>query len=343
MTTATLTTALTETLGIDLPIVQAPIGSATCPALAASVSNAGGLGMLAITWRDPEKTRTVLRETKQRTDAPIGANIVLDENAKTVATTEQLAVCAAEEIDIVSFSFGTAAPYVDRVHEFGGRVLQTVGNAAEARQAVEAGVDIVVTQGWEAGGHVQSDIASMPLIPSVVDAIDIPVVAAGGLGDGRGIAAALTLGADGAWLGTRFLATKEAYVHKQYRDRVLTADETETHFGTLFDEGWPHVPHRVLRNSTVNRWEAAGQPPRGERPNEDEPVATRVDGTPVERYADSLAVPGMEGDVEALPLYAGQSAGLIRTAPSAATVIESLIEETHAALSRVDTLRGNPQ
>lgn len=196
-----------------------------------------------------------------------------------------------------------------------------------------------MAQGWEAGGHIQSDVVLMPLVPRVVDAVDVPVVAAGGIADGRGIAAALTLGADGAWLGTRFLETKEAHIHEQYREQVLGADETETYFGTLFEEGWPDVPHRVLRNSTVEQWRADGRPPRGKRPNEGEQVATKANDTPVERYADSLALPDMKGDVEALPLYAGQSSGLIETAPAATTVIETLVEETHTALTRTETLR----
>ncbi len=113
-------------------------------------------------------------------------------------------------------------------------------------------MDIVVAQGREAGGHVQSDVATMPLVPRIADAVsDTPVIAAGGIADGRGIAAALSLGADGAWIGTRFLATEEAHVHRRYRRRVLEANETETTYSTLFDEGWPDVPHRVIENSTV--------------------------------------------------------------------------------------------
>jgi nitronate monooxygenase len=333
-----LGTALTEALEIDVPIVQAPIGSATCPALAASVSNAGGLGMLAITWRDPEGTRDVLRETRQRTDAPFGVNIVVDENAKTIPTEDHLDVCAEEDIGIVSLSFGEAAPYVDRVHNFDGIALQSVGSAAEAEEAVEAGVDMIVAQGWESGGHVQSEVATMPLVPRVVDAVDVPVIAAGGIADGRGIAAALALGADGAWLGTRFVATAEARVHESYRDRVLAAEESETVYSTLFDKGWPDVPHRVLRNSTVEEWESTGQSPQSQRPNEGEEIVETAEGKGVERYADSLAAPGMTGQVEALPLYAGQSAGLTETAPSAETVVNGLATETRDTLTRVASM-----
>lgn len=343
-----LSTPLTKQLGIELPIVQAPIGSATCPELAASVSQAGGLGMLAITWRDLDESRTVIQQTQKLTEKPFGINLVLDENARSIPTADHLEICATEGIDIVSFSFGDSAErssacsqaspgdseeYVDQVHSFGGTVLQTVGSAEEAERATTAGCDIVVAQGWEAGGHVQSEVATLPFVPRVADAVDVPVIAAGGIADGRGIAAALVLEADGAWLGTRFLATKEAYVHATYQEKVLTSTETETQFGTIFDRGWPDAPHRVIRNSTVEEWEKAGRP-AGDRPNEEERVASLPNGTPVERYADSLAIPEMEGDIEALPLYAGQSTGLITTAPSAATIVERLARETENALDR---------
>ncbi len=331
-----ITTELTELFDLDVPIVQAPIGSATCPALASAVANAGGLGMLALTWRTPTEARACLSETAQRTDetGTVGVNIVLDEESKTIPTEEHLEVCAEQSVDIVSFSFGDAARYVDRVHEFGATVMQTVGSAAEARSAVDAGVDVVVAQGWEAGGHVQSEVATLPLVPRVVDGVpETPVIAAGGIGDGRTIAAVLALGAAGAWLGTRFVATQEARVHDRYRERVIDAEETDTAYSTLFDRGWPDVPHRVLENDTVDRWRAAGKPAT-DRPGESDRVATTPAGEPIERYADSLAVPDTTGDVTELPLYAGQSVGLIDGHPTASSVVEALISETNDALDR---------
>ena len=330
-----LSTPLTDTLGLDVPIVQAPVGSATCPALAAAVADAGALGMLAVTWRDEAATREAIAETDRRTEGAVGVNIVADSDAKEIPTETHVEVCLDAGVDIFSFSFGAAAPYVDRIHAAGGTVLQSVGSVAEARRAVDAGVDILVAQGWEAGGHVQSDVATLPLVPRVVDAApDTPVVAAGGIADGRGIAAALTLGADGAWLGTRFLATAEAAVHRLYRQRILDADETETVYSTLFDEGWPDVPHRVIENETVSDWAAAGKP-ETQRPGEGDIVAETDDGRPVRRYEDSLATPDTTGDVEALPLYAGQSAGLTQDVRPAGDLVASLADETRAALDRV--------
>ncbi|AUV81402.1 2-nitropropane dioxygenase [Salinigranum rubrum] len=331
-----LTTPLTDALGLDVPIVQAPIGSATCPALAASVANAGALGMLAVTWRDETVTREAITETKQQTEGVFGVNIVADSDAKSVPTETHVEVCLDEGIDIISFSFGDAAPYIEQIHSRGGVVLQSVGSAAEAKDAVDAGVDIIVAQGWEAGGHVQSEVATLPLVPRVVDAVpDTPVIAAGGIADGRGIAAVLTLGATGAWLGTRFLLTEEAYVHRLYRRRVIEAEETDTVYSTLFDEGWPDVPHRVIENGTVAEWKAAEQPST-ERPGEGDVVAETGDGNPVRRYEDSLAVPEMSGDVEALPLYAGQSVGLTQELQPADELVAGLAEEALAALERAD-------
>jgi nitronate monooxygenase len=328
-------TELTELLGIDQPVVQAPIGSATCPELAAAVSNAGGLGHLAVTWRDLSETRRAVEQTRDLTDRPFAANLVLDEATTQRPTGEHLDAVLDAGAPIVSLSFGDAAPHVDRIHDAGGIALQTVGSAAEAEAAEAAGVDAVVAQGWEAGGHVQSEVATMPLVPRVADAVDIPVAAAGGVADGRGVAAALALGADGAWLGTRFLATEEANAHRAYRERVTGTDETETAYTDLFDKGWPGTPHRVVENETVERFRAAGEPPFGDRPGEDDVVARSPHGDPIERYDEALATPGVEGDVDEMALFAGQSAGLTEEIRPAGDVVADLVAETEAAVVRV--------
>jgi NAD(P)H-dependent flavin oxidoreductase YrpB (nitropropane dioxygenase family) len=210
--------------------------------------------------------------------------------------------------------------------------MQTIGSAAEARRQVAAGVDVLVAQGWEAGGHVWGEVATLPLIPAVVDvAGSVPVIAAGGIGDGRGVAAALALGAQGVWLGTRFLASTESAAHRVYQDAVIAADEAGTAYTSLFDGGWV-APHRVLRNSTYAAWEAAGRPLRGRRPGEGEQVATNADGSVVHRYDDAKPVAGIRGDVEALSLYAGQSAGLVHDIKPAAQIVSELAEEAERRL-----------
>ncbi|SDQ59559.1 NAD(P)H-dependent flavin oxidoreductase [Natronobacterium texcoconense] len=332
-----LQTRLCETIGIEAPIVQAPIGSATCPELAAAVSNAGGLGHLAVTWRDRAETERVIRETRERTDAPFAVNLVLDERTTVVETDAHLETVLSAGVDAVSFSFGDATDYVDRVHESDAIAMQTVGSADAARKAVDAGVDVVVTQGLEAGGHVQSEVTTTALVPRVADAVEdaVPIVAAGGIADGRGIAAALALGADGAWLGTRFVATEEANVHGVYRERLRESDETDTDLTSLFDKGWPGMPHRVLRNETLERWEQAGEPEPGDRPGETDRVATAESGDPIERYAEALATPDVDGDIDSMALFAGQSIGLTDDVRPAGELVAGLVEET---CERIDEL-----
>lgn len=330
----TFNTSFCHLLHIDLPIVQAPIGSATTPALAAAVSNAGGLGMLAVTWHSPAVIRQMIRETHQLTKRPFGVNLVLQWPQE-----ERLRVCLEEGVAVVSFFWGDPSPYIPFVHRAGALVMHTVASAEEAKQARDKGVDICAAQGWEAGGHVWGQVATFPLVPCVVDAVaPTPVLAVGGIADGRGIAAALVLGAAGVWLGTRFLATYEARVHPIYREKVLRASETDTVYASLFDGGWPGAPHRALRNSTVTQWEASGSPQSGKRPGEGERIATTPDGRPVERYSDVIPLPEMAGDLEALALYAGQSAGLVSDVQSAGALVKALADETREALKRGESL-----
>ena len=193
----------------------------------------------------------------------------------------------------------------------------------------------MIAQGWEAGGHVQSTVSSLALVPRVVDAVTpTPVIAAGGITDGRGIAAVLALGADGAWIGTRFVASHEAAAHPDYKALLVCSEETDTLYSTLFDVEWLQAPHRTLKNSTTILWEAAGHPLSGERPGEGEPIAYRGDGRPIVRYSDAMPLPDMTGTVEALALYAGQGVGLITDLPPAADIVRRLVEETCNELKR---------
>jgi NAD(P)H-dependent flavin oxidoreductase YrpB (nitropropane dioxygenase family) len=322
-------TPLCDLLEIVVPVVQAPIGQASSPALVAAVSNAGALGMLSGTWRSVDELRSLVGEIGSRTNRPFGVNLVLEWPQQ-----ERVEVCLSLGVPVLSFFWGDPSAYMGDVHAAGAVVMQTVGSAAEARAAVALGVDVVVAQGWEAGGHVWGQVATLPLVPAVVDAVaPVPVVAAGGIADGRGMAAALALGAAGVWVGTRFLASDESTAHEAYKEAVLRSEESGTAYTTLFDEGWQAAPHRVLRNSTVRAWEHAGRPARGTRPAEGSTVARLPDGTPVVRYADSEPVVGMSGDVEALAMYAGQSAGLVREVKPAAVIVEELVAEARRALT----------
>lgn len=304
-------------LGISTPIIQAPIGSATTAELAAAVSGAGGLGTLALTWVTPQEATRRIRSTRWFTDRPFGVNLVLDFPVDHV-----LAACLEEGVPIISTFWGDPASVNERVHAAGALHLHTVGSTDEARRAVDAGVDVVVAQGWEAGGHVRGRVATMALVPAVVDTVHpVPVIAAGGIGDGRGLAAALALGAQAGWLGTRFLAALEANTHESYRAGVLRATESDTVYTRCFDGGWPNALHRALRNSTITEWERAGRLPSPRRPGEGEVLATTRDGRSHLRYDDMIPTADASGDLEAMALYAGQSTGLVtRTAPAAEIV-----------------------
>jgi len=236
----------------------------------------------------------------------------------------------------VSFFWGDPAPYVERVHSAGGFVMHSVGDTEEARRAVASGVDAVVAQGWEAGGHVRGNTALSVLLPAVCDAIaPVPVIAAGGIADGRGVAAALVLGAQAAWLGTRFVASTEAFAHSVYQQAILQAGDDATHHGIIFDGGWPNAPHRALVNDTVRRAVAAAS---DHRPGEHEVVAVRANGENVVRYSDVVPLKGMTGDVAELALYAGQSAALVRDIQPAAALVERLVVEAEAALRNAVSL-----
>ena len=177
----------------------------------------------------------------------------------------------------------------------------------------------------------------MALVPAVVDVVSpIPVIAAGGIADGRGLAAVLALGAVGAWIGTRFLASEEASMHPDYRKRVLEGTAAETAYTTLWDADWPGAPHRVLRNSTMAAWESSGRPPSGKRPGEGEALTTDAAyGFTALRYECRTARSDWEGDVEAFPLWAGQGVGLVNRIQPAGEIVREIAEDAQRILKRL--------
>jgi nitronate monooxygenase len=311
-------TPVCDLLGIDHPIVQAPV--AADPRLPAAVSNAGGLGSLGLSWS--ENAGDVVRETAALTDRPFAGNFVLNSDQH-----RRVDQALSAGLRLVSFIFGDPASYVDSVHDAGGLVMHTVGSAEEARRAVGCGADIVVAQGWEAGGHVWGSVATLPLVPAVVDAVaPTPVIAAGGIGDTRGVAAVLALGAQAAWLGTRFLLAEEMPIHDEYRRRLIAATETDAEwYPNLYEVGWPDAPHRAIYNSTAERWEAAGRPAPGSRPGEGDVIAHFASGEPILRYSPAPPMIGTSGEIEALSLWAGQSVALAKQSQPAAEIVAELV------------------
>jgi nitronate monooxygenase len=311
-------TPVCELLSIDHPIVEAPLSAD--PRLAAAVSNAGGLGTLGLGWADD--AGDIVRQTAALTDRPFAGNFVLAFDQH-----HRIDQALSAGLRIVSLFWGDPSSYVEAVHDGGGLVIHTVGSVEEARHAVGCGVDIIVAQGWEAGGHVWSGVATLPLVPAVVDAVTpVPVIAAGGIGDARGVAAVIALGAQAALLGTRFLLADEMPIHEEYRRRLIAASETDAEwYRDLYAVGWPDTTHRALHNSTAEIWEGAGRPALGSRPREGEVLAHFASGEAIVRYEGAPPMVGTTGEIEPLSLWAGQSVALAKQSQSAAEIVAELV------------------
>ncbi len=331
-------TSFTRLVGVDHPILLAPMGGAVTLPLALAVARAGAFPMFGASWDDPDRMGASIRKFRAASRQPFAVNLCLRWDQQ-----RRLAVALEEGAPAISLFWGDPGAYLPFVHAAGAKAMVTVGSADEAKRAADLGADIVVAQGLEAGGHVWSRVGTMVLVPIVADAVaPLPVIAAGGIADGRGIAAALALGAAGAWIGTRFLATAEAQVADGYKTRLVEAQEADTVYTELFDLDWPQAPHRVIRNSTYQAWEVAGRPSPGRRPGEGETIAWQPDGAPVLRYSDDTVRPGATGDIEATCLYAGQSVGLVRDIPPAGELVARLVAETNEALQFLAGLHEGP-
>ena len=317
-----MTTRLQDLFGLRYPICQAPTGSIAGPELAAAVSGAGALGAMALTWASPEAASELVRGVRQATTAPFQVNYAL------YKPPASLAAALDAGAPVVTFSWGDPAPYLAQVRAAGAKVGIQVANAAGARRAVDLGADFLICQGIEAGGHVQSTTPLEFLLPRVLEVANgLPVVASGGIGDGVGIARALALGADAAMLGTRFVATRESGAHPAYKERLTQAGPGETALTVCFDGDWPYAAHRVLRNRTLEGWEASGCSPVGQRPGEGETVGWSAAGEPITRYDDVAPRQGTTGDVLDMALYAGTSSAVIHDIPAAADLVTRLWEE----------------
>ncbi|MBL8386376.1 MAG: nitronate monooxygenase [Burkholderiales bacterium] len=346
----TLRTPICDLFGIELPIFAAGMGGVTMAPLAGAVSAAGGLGVIGATFCTPDELRAEIRAVRRITDRPFGVDLLVpgdippDVGARAVPpfpefladllpevaglagapppplTLElakaQLAVTLEEKVPLLVSALGTPPWLIDQCHRAGTRVMSIVGNVRQARRMEELGVDAVIAQGMEAGGHV-GNVTTMVLVPAVVDAVRIPVLAAGGIVDGRGVAAGLVLGAQGAWIGTRFIATVEATAHENHKRRILEVDEE----GTVVSRSYTGKPSRVLRNTFTDRWKG--------RDAELLPM-------PWQRIrVESLVAPAKAaGRVDIANFPTGQGAGAIRDMPTAADLVRRLVREAEAALCR---------
>jgi NAD(P)H-dependent flavin oxidoreductase YrpB (nitropropane dioxygenase family) len=347
-----LTTDLTRRLGIEAPIFSAGMGGGLAgPELVAAVSNAGGLGVLGMLALPAALIREHIRRVRALTPRPFGVNLVLP-----ALQGDEVDVCLAERVPVLVLFWGDPSPYVADAHRHGTFVISQIGSVAEACAATEAGVDALMVQGVEAGGHVRGTTSLLTLLPSVASALRSigagrrtssssrtganpgeppPLIAAGGIADGRGLSAALGLGAQAVSMGTRFLASEEAGAAPAYKARVVAAKAEDTVYTSLFDIGWPDAPHRVLRNGTVDAWERAGRPAAGARPGEGDVVGRVPIGgmtADVVRYSVVPPLAGFDGDLEDVALYAGESCALIDGVKPAAAIVRDVLRETEAIL-----------
>lgn len=313
-------------LGFEYGIVQAPLGpDISGPQLVAAVANAGGLGLLrAPDWESPDYLRELIKKTRTLTDKPFGIGLVL-----AFPHEENLKVILDEKVAVLQTYWGDCTTeLVAKAHSAGVKIVPQVGSFESAKQAIDAGADGIIVQGREAGGHVIGQDNLISLVPRVVDLVgdrDIPVIAAGGIVDGRGYVAALALGAQGVCLGTRFLATEESYAHPIYKRKLVELDETE--YTDVFGRArWPDAPHRVLQTPFFKDWRSL--PAHESEANQPVIGHSTIHGVEKEIRRFAGTVPNMTttGDLESMCMYAGQSVGLIKEILSAREVIKRLVE-----------------
>lgn len=298
--------------------MQAPIGPASSCELVSAVSEIGGLGTLAASWTDLGELRDQIERVRAATSKPFCVNLVLAFDQR-----ERLELCLQQRVPVVSFSWGVEPALIGKARGMGAPVLVQIGNLQSAKRAADAGATALIAQGTEAGGHVEASTAVLTLVRELRAQVGLPIVAAGGIGDGNDARRAIDAGASAVACGTAFLAALEADVHPDYRAQILAADASDTELTEVFDVGWPRAPHRVLRNPTVSEWEAAGRPPPGERPGEGEVVGGRA-GRPIVRYSDAQPTRETTGDVHAMALYAGTSVGRVRRVGRAREIAASI-------------------
>ena len=312
-------TRICDLLGIDHPIVLGGMGTATTAPLVAAVSNAGGFGTLGTSAFDAATLDSEIASIRERTEKPYGINHLLFQIKE-----DMFAVTLRAQPAVVAFAWArkdqNLRDYFQRAHDSGAKVMHMAGEVPEALRAAEAGADVLVAQGTEAGGHV-GWMASLPLLPIMAKAVaPLPVLCAGGIADGRGLAAALALGAEGVLLGTRFMATPEAPIHANFKRAIVESDGHDTVLTEIPDLAsqrvWPGAMSRAKRNKFIERW--AGRE-----------WALRQDAGDVGKQA---AVARAAGDVDNASISYGQDAGLIESIKSVKEVVQDIVAEAEGLI-----------
>ena len=340
-----LHTPLCDELGIEYPVFSVGFGMGAGPELVAAVSNAGGFGVLGGDYLSPAQIPPTVERTRELTGRPFGVNFIIAEledpdtpEEDRAEVRQQVETAIAARVPAVVLFWGDPGPFVEDAHRSGVKVLVQVGSVEEAKTAADAGVDAIIVQGLEAGGHVRGTTPIWELLPATVEAVGpLPVLASGGIGDGAGLARALEVGAQGVSFGTRFVASDEASIHSAHKQQVVECTSEDTVYSELYDAWWPGAAHRTLRNKTFDEWEAAGRPPPGKRPGESAPIGKRhlVSGDVQDwpRYAVGIVPPNFEGDIECVPMLTGESCSVVNDIKSSAQIVNDLVHDAEAALA----------
>ena len=284
----------------------------------------------------PTALKERIRKLRGLTSKPFGVNVILGDLHLPLPIGAYVEACMEERVPVLSFFWGDPTPYVDRAHSMGIKVCDQVGSVAGAKRAQRAGVDFIIAQGVEAGGHIAGTVGTMVLVPRVADSVaPVPVVAAGGISDGRGLAAALALGAEGIVLGTRLLAATECNAHPAYVEKILAASEEDTVRTTLFGYDWPNAPHRTLRTPFVERWLLNEK--RGSEQRVDEPIVGEItlggNRVPLPRFGGIPPARDAVGDIESMDFLAGQGVGLVTEIKPAAEIVGEVAEAAQRVLA----------
>ncbi len=328
-----LRTPLCDSLGCRYPILQAGMGGVARAELVAAVAQAGGYGFLGMVRESPELIAREIDAVRAKTDRPFGVNLIPAATDPALLEAE-LAVCIERKVHSLCFFWSVDSAAIARAKDKGSLVLYQVGSVEDAVAAEQAGADVIIAQGLEAGGHVRGTVSSLVLLPRIVRAVSIPVVGSGGFASGESLIAALALGAQGIHCGTAFLSTEESFAHDYHKTQVVAAGLENTVHTDAFAINWPpNSPVRVIANRLTDSL--------GERlfgySAEDIPreAIADEDGRPIYKFSTDSPLRTTTGDLELLALFAGQVAGAIETVPSAAARIEEIVCSARATLERL--------
>ena len=310
-----LHTPICDQLGIQYPVFLAGMGGVSLAPLVAAVSNAGGLGIMGAATLYPQSLRQDNRRTRELTDKPWAVDLLapIPEQIR-----PQIEVIYEENVKIFVAGLAVPSQFIAEMHSRGMTVMVMCGKVRHAQKAQQAGADIVAAQGTEAGGHT-GEVGAMALIPQIVDAVGIPVIAAGGMADGRGLVAALALGAQGAIFGTRFVASLEAQAHQGYRDAIVRAGDADT----VRTRCYTGKPARAIRNEYTDEWEG--------RADSIQPFPIQAAISVQNRVMDYMGLTD-QFDPSRTFMPAGQSAGLVRDVKPAGQIVRDIVEEAEAVI-----------